>query len=149
MDTPGIEPGTFRMQSGRATTALCAQLTRQVQTHFHTHQRRASNTRPPTHPTTHHAKHTHTIAFNMHCTQQKQRKTTACSSGTHNISKPRHDLLATFLRFRQSLCCQSAAASRHVGSRHIARVQTLHFDSVPCCAAYCRVCILCFVISLL
>ncbi len=25
MDTPGIEPGAFRMQSGRATTALCAQ----------------------------------------------------------------------------------------------------------------------------
>ena len=25
MDTPGIEPGAFRLQSGRATTALCAQ----------------------------------------------------------------------------------------------------------------------------
>ena len=24
MDTPGIEPGTFRLQSGRATTALRA-----------------------------------------------------------------------------------------------------------------------------
>lgn len=24
MDTPGIEPGAFRLQSGRATTALCA-----------------------------------------------------------------------------------------------------------------------------
>ncbi|CAI5702926.1 unnamed protein product [Peronospora effusa] len=25
LDTPGIEPGAFRLQSGRATTALCAQ----------------------------------------------------------------------------------------------------------------------------
>ena len=24
VDTPGIEPGAFRLQSGRATTALCA-----------------------------------------------------------------------------------------------------------------------------
>ena len=24
LDTPGIEPGAFRLQSGRATTAICA-----------------------------------------------------------------------------------------------------------------------------
>ena len=27
LDTPGIESGAFRLQSGRATTALCAQQT--------------------------------------------------------------------------------------------------------------------------
>ena len=48
LDTPGIEPGAFRLQSGRATTALCAQQIRtnrlsfshylrpHAQTHRHT-----------------------------------------------------------------------------------------------------------------
>ena len=34
LDTPGIEPGAFRLQSGRATTALCAQYIRLYQPTF-------------------------------------------------------------------------------------------------------------------
>ena len=37
MDTPGIEPGAFRLQSGRATTALCALMRTTMMAHFHTH----------------------------------------------------------------------------------------------------------------
>ena len=37
MDTPGIEPGAFRLQSGRATTALRAHIRAPTQTTFHTH----------------------------------------------------------------------------------------------------------------
>ncbi len=36
MDTPGIEPGAFRLQSGRATTALCAQMIHDNADQFHT-----------------------------------------------------------------------------------------------------------------
>ncbi|CAI5702925.1 unnamed protein product [Peronospora effusa] len=50
LDTPGIEPGAFRLQSGRATTALCAQQLHiklpQYKTRFFDHIR--TSTRTPT-----------------------------------------------------------------------------------------------------
>ncbi len=63
VDTPGIEPGTFRMQSGRATTALCAQFLFSSTTFFYKHPIHTLIVDPPSHSYIHIHSHTLTNSF--------------------------------------------------------------------------------------